>query len=258
MALQMRQMQVDDAEQMHKLYQQFCLNFVGCTRRNLKQLRQISRKRDNTRWVTIDEKGRIIGYIYAAYVKGRRTGRIIEIITDPKYDFITIAQPLISKICDVFLEKGAAQVQAGTILNPHYSEIFPRMGFLCINTDGVFMYTIIDVAQFLNEITSIIVHRLRKLNRWDGLLQITCENQHKFFRKKGDVVQPFLSTKYPTDCHVVLTANTLARLLLGAVDVQKALTENLMRVETTLPRKKTDELLDTLFPLKQFLALDYW
>lgn len=257
MALQIRQMQVDDAEQMHKLYEEFCLDFVGCARRDLKQFKQISRKRDNMRWVAIVGKGRIVGYIYAIYSKGRRTGRIVEIVTDPEYDFKAIALLLVMKVYQIFSEKGAAQIQANTILNPHYSEIFPKLGFVRINTDGIFMYAITDVAKFLDEIEPMIIQRLKKLRTWDGSLQITCEDQHRLLKKEGDTVRPFSSINSPTDCNIVLTANTLTGLLLGSIDLRIALTENLMHVETTL-LKKTDELLDSLFPRKQFLALDYW
>lgn len=258
MALQIRLMQSDDAEQMHKLYQQFCLDFVGCAKRDLKQLRQISRKRDNMRWVAIDEKGRIAGYVYAVYAKGRRTGRIIEIITDPEYDFAKVARLLVSKVYQIFLEKGAAQVQANTILNPHYSEIFPKLGFQRINTDGVFMYAITDVAKFLGEIEPIVIQRLGRLRTWSGSLQIMCEDQHILFKKTGETVQSLSTTNSLADCKILLGANTLIRLLLGAIDIQKTMAEDLIRVETSLSKKKADELLDSLFPKRQFLVLDYW
>lgn len=258
MTLQIRLMQLGDAEQLHRLYEKFTLNFVGSAKRQARQFQNMTRKRDNMRWVALDEQGEIIGYISAAYAKGRRTGRIIEIITAPKYDFETVARPLVDKICGIFVEKGAAQIQAGTIQNPDYSKIFPKLGFWHIKTDGVFMYAITDVAQFLNEITPIIVQRLKSLSDWNGLLRIACENHHVLFKKEGETVQALLSTNCPMDFSITLTANTLTRLFLGAIDVQKAFTENLIRVETTLSKKKTIELLSSLFPKKQFLAFDYW
>jgi hypothetical protein len=251
-------MQPSDTEQLHRLYEQFTLNFVGSAKRQVKQFQSMTRKRDNLRWVALNEHGEIVGYISAAYVKGRRTGRIIEIITNPKRDFEAVACPLVDKIYSIFLEKGAAQIQAGSIQNPNYSKIFPKLGFWHIKTDGVFMYAITDIAQFLNEITPIIVQRLKRLSDWNGLLRIVCENSPALFKKEGETVQALLSTNHPSDCDITLTANTLTRLLLGTIDTRKAFTENLIRVETTLPKKKTTELLDSLFPKKQFLALDYW
>jgi hypothetical protein len=258
MALHIRLMQSSDTEQLRRLYERFALNFVGSVKRQAKQFQSMTRKKDNLRWVALDEQGEIVGYISAAYTKGRRTGRIIEIVTDPKYDFETVARPLIDKIYSVFMEKGAAQIQVGTIQNSDYSKIFPKLGFWHIKTDGVFMYVITDIAKFLGEITPIIVQRLKRLSDWNGLLQISCENHGRLFKKEGEIVAAVSSTNHPLDCQITLPVNALTRLLLGATDIQKAFAENLIRVETTLPKKKTMELLDSLFPRKQFLALDYW
>jgi hypothetical protein len=258
MALQIRLMQPGDTEQLQKLYERFTLNFVGSAKRQAKQFKSMTRKRDNTRWVALDEQGEIVGYVSAVYTKGRRTGRIMEIITDPKYDFEMIARPLIDKIYGIFLEEGAAQIQAGTIQNPDYSKIFPKLGFWHIKADGVFMYTIADVAQFLNEITPIIVQRLKRLSDWNGLLRIACENHHRLFKKEDETVQALLSTNYPLDCDISLNASALIRVLLGVIDVQKAWSEGLITVKTGLPKRKINELLTVLFPKKQFLAFDYW
>jgi hypothetical protein len=258
MTLQIRLMQPGDTEQLQKLYEQCTLNFVGSAKRQAKQFQNMTRKRDNMRWVALNEKGEITGYLSAAYAKGRRTGRIMEIIADPKYDFETVARPLVDKIYGIFLEKGAAQIQAGTVQNPDYSKIFPKLGFWHIKTDGVFMYTITDVAQFLNEITPIIVQRLKRLDDWNGLLRVACENHHKLFKKEGETVQALLSTNYPLDCDISLNASALIRVLLGVIDVQKAWSEGLIRVKADLSKRKIIELLLALFPKKQFMAFDYW
>lgn len=257
MTLLIRQMRVSDAKRMHELYEEFCLDFVGCAKRELKQFRRISRKRDNTRWVATDKKGKIVGYIYAVWVKGRRTGRIIEIVTASEYDFKTVADPLVEKVCSIFLEKGAAQIQANTIQNRHYSEIFPHLGFQCIDNDGVFMCTITEISGFLDEITSIFVQRLGRLRSWSGVLRITCENQQRLFRKEGEKVQPISSTNSPVDCSIAMSANTLISLLLGAKDVRTAVAEKATCFDI-VASKNADELLDSLFPRKQFLVLDYW
>ena len=258
MALQLRPMQSNDAKQLQALYEKLSLNYVGSAKRQPKQFRSMTRKKDNLRWVTLNRKGEIVGYVLAAYAKGRRTGRITEIVVDPEYDFETIARPLVDKVYRVLVEKGAAQIQAGTIQNPDYARIFPKMGFWRIQTDGVFMYAITDVARFLEEITPVIVQRFKKLKEWNGTLRVACENHHLMLEKEGEDVRLLLSTNLPFDCSVSLSASTLIRLLLGVIDVKKAFAENLVRVETTLSRKKTIKLLDALFPRRQFLALDYW
>jgi hypothetical protein len=133
-----------------------------------------------------------------------------------------------------------------------------NLGFWHIKTDGVFMYAITDVAQFLNEITPLIVKRLDILTEWNGVLRIACENHDKLFKKEGETVQVLLSTNHPSDCDVTMNANSLVRVLLGAIDIQNAWSEGLITVKTDLPKNKTKELLLTLFPRKQFLTFDYW
>jgi len=258
MQLQIRQMRFSDAEQLLKVYQHFVLGYVGSAARNLKTFQRIARKRDNLRWVAFDEQEKIVGYILSMYAKGRRTGRISEIVVDPNHDFGTVASPLVDKVNRILLEKGAALIYADTIRNPHYARLFPDFGFFDIETDGVFMYAVTDAAQFFEETMPIIVNRLKQLSGWNGLLQITCEENSKFFKKDGENVQPLLDTNDEADCKITLTANTLANILIGAVDAQKALTEGMIKVETTLGKGKITELLAILFPRKQFLALDQW
>lgn len=258
MALQLRPMQPNDAKRLHQLYEKFTLNYVGSAKRQVKQFRGMTRKRDNMRWVALNEKSEIVGYVTAVYAKGRRTGRITEIVADTECDFETIAHSLVNKIHDILLAKGAAQIQAATIKNPDYSKIFPKLGFWRIETDGVFMYAITDVARFLGEITPVIVQRLKRLKDWNGLLRIVCESHHVMLRKEGEDVYLLLSTSHSFDCSVSLSASVLIHLLLGVTDVGEAFAEKLIHVETTLSRRKTIELLDLLFPRRQFLALDYW
>ncbi|HML03947.1 MAG TPA: GNAT family N-acetyltransferase [Candidatus Bathyarchaeia archaeon] len=258
MALQIRLMQPIDVEKLHGFYEQFALNFVGPAKRQQRQFQNMARRKDNLRWVALNERGEIVGYISATYAKGRRTGRVNEIVIDPKFDFETVAGILVDKVQSVFLEKGAAQILAGGVQNPDYSKMLFILGFWHMKTDGVFMYVIIDIAQFLNEITPLIVKRLNILTEWNGLLRIACENHHKLFKKEGETVQTLLSTSDPSDCDIMMNANGLIRVLLGAIDVQNAWSEGLITVKTDLSKNKTKELLLTLFPRKQFLTFDYW
>ena len=258
MQFQIRLMQQDDAEQLEKIYQRFILNYVGPVARSLKVFRRIARKKDNLRWVALDGQGKIVGYILSTYMKRKRLGRINEIIVDPNYDFETVACPLVDKVYNIFLEKGAAAVHAGSIRNPHYPQIFTKLGFFDVETDGVFMYAITDVAKFLDEITLIIACRLKKMQDWNGWLQISCEEGSRFFRKDSEDVQSFMWTNYDVDCKISLESDILACILLGVVNAQEAWAEGIIKVKTTLSKDKVNELLVALFQKKQFLALDYW
>jgi N-acetylglutamate synthase-like GNAT family acetyltransferase len=258
MQQQIRRLQSKDAEQLLSIYQQFVLNFVGSAARSLKTFQSIARKRDNLRYVALNKQGKIVGYILATYVKGRRTGRISEIVVAPDHDFETVAKPLVDKVYNVLLEKGATTVYADTIRNPYYPELFDKFGFFDVETDGVFMFAVTDVARFLEEIAPIITARLKQSHDWNGLLQMTCEENSRFFRKHQQNVQPLLATNYQADCKISLNASTLANILLGRVDAQKAWTEGVVNVETTISKDKIKKLLTALFPKKQFLALDQW
>jgi hypothetical protein len=218
----------------------------------------MTKKKDNLRWVALGERERIIGYIMASYMKGRRLGRIHEIITAPEHDFTTVARRLVEKVHNILLEKGAAMIQVASIRNSYYPQIFPKLGFFNVETDGVFMYTIIDSAKFLDEISPIIANRLKQFKDWNGLLQITLEENNKYFKKDDENLQLLYSTNYNPDCKISLTSNALVSLLLGIVDMQRAWKDGLAKVETTLSHDKVSKLLTVLFPKQQFLAFDYW
>ena len=258
MTSRVRLIQPSDGEELRKFYERFALNFVGIAKREARQFKHMARKRDNLRWVALNGEGKIIGYILAAYAKGRRTGRITEIIVDPKYDFETVAGALVDKVHDVFLEKCAAQIRAGGVQNPDNSKIFRRLGFWHIKTDGVFMYAITDAAQFLSEITPILVKRLKTLSDWNGQLRVSCENHQISFKKEGETVQSSSLINDQLNCDIFLKASGLIRVLLGSIDVQSALLDGLITVKTDLPKVKMNELLLTIFPKKQFLTFDYW
>ena len=258
MTLQVRQMQPSDAEKLHRLYERFVLKFVGAAKRQPRRFQNVARRRDNLRWIALSEEAEIIGYIVATYLKGRRTGRIGEIIVDPECNFETVARVLVDKIHDVLLEKGAAQIQAFAMQDPSCSRIFPSLGFWHMRPDGVFMYAITNVEQFLGEIAPIIIKRLGRLTKWNGMLRIACENHHIQLKKDGETVQALSSANYPSDCDIIMNASCLIRVLLGAIEVQNALSEDLITVRTDLSAHETNKLLLTLFPRKEFLTFDYW
>lgn len=258
MRFQIREMQPDDAEQLQRIYQSFVSGYVGPSAREFKVFRLMASKRDNLRWVALDTQGKIVGYISSTYAKGRKQGRINEIVVESNYDFETVARPLVDKIYKIFLEKGAASIYVHTIRNPQYAKIFPKLGFLSLETDGVFMIVVHNVPRFLHEITPILARRLERLQNWKGWLQLNCEEHSVFLRKSDEKVQSFIWTNREVNLQIFLDAKVLADLLLGVLTLQEAIEERKMRVETASPRNRTNKLLTTLFPKRQFLAFDFW
>ena len=251
-------MRLNDAEQLHKIYLSFIEGYVGPLARGLKVFKRITRRKTDLNWVALDEKGEIVGYVLSAYMKGRRSGRINEIIVDPNYDFETVAHPLVDKVSSILIEKGATIIQASSLRSPYYPQIFPKMGFFSMETAGVFMLAIDDTAKFLDEIKPIITRRLERLYNWDGCLEIKCGINSLYFTKQSNDVQSLIWTNQNTDLKILLEANTLSKILRGVVDAKDMWAEGNMKVETTLDRSKTKEVLDTIFPKKQFLALNFW
>ena len=258
MRLETREMQQSDAKQLQKVFQSFVSSYVGPSARKLAAFRRMASKKGKLNWVAFDSKGKVVGYITSTYVKGVRQGRINEIVVDPDHDFEAVARPLVDRIHDIFLEKGAASIRAITIRNPYYEKIFPELGFFSVKTDAVFMLAVHDIPRFLDEATPIFVRRLEKLHNWVGWLKVNCEGQAKFFKKKDKEAEPYVWTNYKMDIEISLKANVLAGLLLGALNPQEALKEGSIRIETALPKDETNKLVTTLFPKKQFLAFDFW
>lgn len=258
MHIKTREMQQSDAEPIQKLYQRFVLSYVGPSTRKPAVFRRMARNKDKLNWVALDSQGKVVGYISSVYVKGRRLGIMREIVVDPEQDFEAVARPMVDRIHEIFLEKGAVSINATTIRNPSYQKIFPELGFFSINTDAVFMLTVHDIPRFLEEVTPIFVRRLKRLLDWVGWLKVNCEEHSKFFRKEGEEVEPFAWTNYKMDIEITLKADVLAGLLLGALTSEESLKIERMRVETALPEDQKEKLLVTLFPKKQFLALDFW
>ncbi len=71
-------------------------------------------------------------------------------------------------------------------------------------------------------------------------------------------MEEYFWTNVEVDCQIDLDKDTLAKLLLGVVDIMDAHETNKVTTETKLSNEKTKQLLKTLFPKNQFLALDYW
>jgi N-acetylglutamate synthase-like GNAT family acetyltransferase len=254
----LRKMEKGDVQRLLDLYQRFAEQYVGCSRRDVEHYRKLLRKKSDLRWVALDENNKVIGYALGHYEKWAKRGNINRVVVDPDYDFTTVAKALVAKLQSILIQKGAAAIYVGVIRNPFYSEVFPDMGFLKFDTDGVFMYTLLDVTKFLHEITPIIAKRLKRIEGWSGLIQIQCGGHSLFLKKERGEVKEYFWTNVEVDCEVVLDEDTLVKLLLGAMDVMDAQEARRVIVRTNFDDKKSERLLRIIFSKNQFLALDYW
>jgi len=256
--LEIKRMVRGDAEQLLKMHERFVQDYVGPLERNVKFYQRAARRKDGLRWVAANKKGQIVGYILAFHNKRRRLGVITEIVVDPSLDFVSVAKVLVEKVYSLLVEKGAATIQAPTTLNPKYSQIFPDMGFFKVEIQDVFMFATNNVPRFLGEIKPIITARLKKVQGWNGTLELRCREHSVFFKKDGDKVQLYDWTNYDVDCRILMDEYTLAAVLLGVSDVETAHDDGKVQVETSLSKSKTKELLVNLFPKRQFLAFNFW
>jgi N-acetylglutamate synthase-like GNAT family acetyltransferase len=258
MGLEIRQMVRGDAEQLHKLHASFTQGYVGPLERDVKYYKRAARKKDGLRWVAINLKGQIVGYIMAFYLKRRRFGRIFEIAVDPNLDFSSVARILAEKVHNIFVEKGAATIQAPTMLNPNYEQVFPEMGFFKVEMQEVFMVAINNIPRFLDEIRPVMVSRLRKVQGWNGTLELKCGEHSAFLKKDCDKIQTFDWTNCNIDCRIIMDEYTLVAVLLGVIECESALSEGKIQVKTTLSKDKAKNILEILFPKRQFLAFNFW
>lgn len=256
--LEIRQMFRGDAEHLNILCQKFIKEYVGPLERDVRFFQRATRKKDGLRWVAVNQKGQIVGYVIAAYLKGRRLGRIYEIVVDPSLDFGHVAKILVEKVYKFFVEKGAATIQAQTMLNPKFSQVFSEMGFFKIETQDVIMVAINNIPRFLDEIKPIITNRLKKFQEWNGTIELKCGEYGIFFKKDSEKIQTFDWTNHNIDCKIIMDEYTLTAVLLGVIECEAALSEGKIQVETALSKGKAKEMLGTLFPKYQFLAFNFW
>jgi hypothetical protein len=256
--LEIRQMVRGDAEQLLKISESFVQDYVGPLERNVKFYHRVARRKDGLRLVAINPKGQIAGYITASYFKGRRMGRINEIVVDSSLDFASVAGLLVEKVYNTIVEKGAATIQAPTMLNPKYAQIFPDMGFFKVETQDVFMFATNNVPRFLDEIKPIIANRLKKIQDWNGTLELKCGEHSIFFKKDGNKVHLYDWTNHDVDYRILMDEHTLAAVLLGVTEGETELKERNIQIETTFAKEKVKELLVNLFPKRQFLAFNFW
>lgn len=256
--IQVREARKEDAEQLLEVYHRFAEGYVGPARRDVKVYRRLLRKKDKLHWIALDEQEAIIGYISCRYDKKGRQGWITEIIADPNHDFKRIAKMLVSEVYEALQKRNVAAVYVDSIKNPAYTEIFPQMDFFDAESSGVFMYAILDASKFLNEIAPVMVKRLKKLEEWRGLMEIKCEGNSIFIQKDDKDAHAILWTSRTADFRIVLSPALLTKILFGAVDPIEAYKAGKLKVQTTVNPTKREQLLETMFPERHFLILDYW
>lgn len=258
MKVRVREAEGKDAEQMLKVYNSMAPRYVGFASRDIRAFRRLLRKRENQGWVAFDEHGKIVGYLLSRFEKRRRRGHIEEVVVDPGRNFESVAKPLVDRAYNALAERRPAVIFAGSLRNPDDEKIFPPLGFFESESTGVFMFSVVDVAGFLREVTSIFVDRLKRVKSWNGLLQVECEGKGIFIEKDGEKVEALVWTNRPVTFKILAGRELLARLLLGVVDPVEAYKAGQLRVETALNESETSRLLGAIFPERQFLIMDYW
>jgi len=243
---------------MLQVYNSFTKQFVGSALRTVKNFRMMLTRKDNLNWVAADRRNRIVGYVCCRLDKPTNRGEFREIIVDPKHSFEQAARPLVKKIIEVLQRRKVAAIAAGSVRNPALEKLFPKMGFFESESNDVFMYAILNVQKFLNELSTVFTNRLKQLENWNGLTQIECEGHSLFLEKKSKSVQEIVWTNKPADFKISVTKEILTKLIFGSADPLESHRTGLLKVEHTEHRGKTSHLLKALFPNIQFLIMDYW
>jgi len=248
----------EDGKQMLLVYNNFTKQFVGSAARTQKPFTHMLRKKENVNWVALDAQNRIIGYAHARLEKQINRGEFREIVVDPAHDQVEVAKALVEKVNSAFMEKKVSAIIAGSVRNPLYEKLFPTLGFFESESTGVFMYAILDVQKFLNELSQVFVNRLKRIENWSGLAQIECEGHSLFLLKSNEGAQQIIWTNEPIDFKVKLSRDVLTKLLFGIANPAECFKNRELEVETTLSQEQTNHLLRSVFPQKQFLIMDHW
>jgi hypothetical protein len=258
MQLQMREAMKEDIPQLLSLYNEFTKTFVGAASRTPQDFRRGLRKKDNINLVALDKQNHIVGYVRAHLEKRLNRGEFAEIIVEPNSDFEQVAKPLVEKVHNIFVKRKVTSIMAGSIRNPAYEKIFPALGFFESESMGVFMYVILDMQKFLNEMQPTFANRLKQVEGRRILVQVECEGSSIFLKKTSENVEPLVFTNEPVDFKVTLSRDLLTKLVFGIADIVESLKTGQLQIATTLSQQKANRLLKTLFPKKQFLIMDHW
>jgi hypothetical protein len=215
-------------------------------------------KKNNINYVALNGQSRIIGYVHADFDKNNHEAEFREIVVDPSCDFVHVADLLVERVSEVLSKRGVAVIFAGSIRNPAYDVIFPKLGFLESESMSVFMYAVLDVEKLLNELWPVFAARLKQTDSWSGLVQLECDGHSVFFQKAGETVKPVVWTNQLVGFKVKLNVATLTRVVFGVADALDCCKTGLMEIETKLTPKQADKLRNVMFPRRQFLIMDHW
>lgn len=258
MEFKMRRASKKDKEKMLQLYISFTRHFMGSALRTPKSFTSMLRKKDNINYVALDSQDRIVGYVHATLEKRNNTGEFRDIVVDPKYDFEQVASLLVEKVNADFAKKKVAAIVAGSLRNPAYEKIFPKLGFMESETRGVFMYAILDAQRLLNELELVFASRLKGAEGWKGLAQIQCDEHSLFLEKTTESVHTVVWTNRPVDFKIKLSGKILVKLIFGVADPLECRKSGQLEMETIIGKAKANQLLEKLFPRDQFLIMDFW
>lgn len=264
MKIQLREAKKEDIPKMLELYNEFSGQFVGVAHRDHRAFRLMLRREDKSHptdlinWVAVEDRNHIIGYAHARLYRRTKWGDIVEIVVDPEHEFQKIAQKLIEKINDVLVERKATVVTSYYVQTPTYEKSFADMGFFELKTNDVFMFSILDSRILLMELEPVLLRRLERMKRWEGLVQIECEEDNISIRRTKESVETVVWTNQPADLKIIISREGLIQLVFGVKDPIESFKSNKVQVKTTLSQKEVDRLLRSLFPEQQFLIMDYW
>jgi len=258
MDFKVRKASKKDREKMLQLYTSFTENFVGSASRTTKSYARMLRKKDNINYVALDSQNRIVGYVHAVFEKRNNTGEFREIVVDPKHDLEQVASLLAEKINADFAKKKVAAIVAGSLRNPVYEKIFPKLGFMESESMGVFMYAILDAQKLLNELQPVFANRLKGAEGWNGLVQIQCNEHSLFLEKTAESVHTVVWTNRPVDFKIKLSRKVLTKLILGVADPLECRGSGQLEMEAAVGGSRANQLLERLFPRRQFLTMDFW
>ena len=258
MDFKVRKASKKDREKMLQLYTSFAKDFVGSASRTMKSYVRMLRKKDNINYVALDSQNRIVGYVHAVFEKRNNTGEFREIVVDPKHDLEQVASLLVEKVNADFAKKKVAAVVAGSLRNPAYEKIFPKLGFMESESMGVFMYTILDAQKLLNELQPVFAIRLKGAEGWNGLVQIQCDEHSLYLERANENVHTVVWTSRPADFKIKLSGKILTKLILGVADPLECRGSGQLETEAAIGSSKANQLVEHLFPRRQFLTMDFW
>ena len=85
-----------------------------------------------------------------------------------------------------------------------------------------------------------------------------CDGHSVFFKKTDETVETVVWTNQLVDLKVKLSATILAKLIFGVVSPLECFRTGQLSMETTIRTDQAEQVLESLFPQKQFLIMDHW